>query len=85
MRQRERVVGATADGRSSSVALALGVGARIPRLGGKERSGHESIATTGDLYGKRLPSVDAALADAVGASFFTEQTNVVPLRTEDAS
>jgi hypothetical protein len=52
---------------------------------GKERSGHENIATTVDLYGKRVPSVDAALANAVGASIFTEQTNVVPLRKEDAS
>jgi hypothetical protein len=62
-----------------------GGGARIPRLGGKERSGHENITTTVDLYGKRVPSVDAALANAVGASIFTEQTNVVPLRKEDAS
>jgi integrase len=36
----------------------------------KERLGHENIATTIDLYGKRVPSVDAALADAVGASIW---------------
>jgi integrase len=44
----------------------------------KERLGHENIQTTIDLYGKRVPSVDAALADAVGASIFTaDQTDRV--------
>jgi hypothetical protein len=43
--------------------------------------GHENIATTVDLYGKRDPSVDAAIADAVGASIFAPaEDNVVPLR-----
>jgi hypothetical protein len=47
----------------------------------KERLGHENIATTVDLYGKRVPSVDAAIADAVGASIFApEVAEVVPLR-----
>lgn len=49
----------------------------------KERLGHENIATTVDLYGKRVPSVDAAIADAVGASIFGEPEpaldNVTPL------
>jgi integrase len=45
----------------------------------KERLGHENITTTVDLYGKRVPSVDAALADAVGGAIFAAP-NVVPLR-----
>jgi len=49
----------------------------------KERLGHENIATTVDLYGKRVPSVDAALADAVGASIFAPP-EVTPLRAVEA-
>jgi integrase len=45
----------------------------------KERLGHENITTTVDLYGKRVPSVDAALADAVGGAIFAAP-KVVPLR-----
>lgn len=45
----------------------------------KERLGHENIATTIDLDGKRVPSVEAALAHAVGASIFTAP-EVVKLR-----
>jgi integrase len=48
----------------------------------KERLGHEQIGTTADLYGKRVPSVDASIADAVGASIFAAEpgpTNVTPL------
>lgn len=48
----------------------------------KERLGHENVATTVDLYGKLVPSVDAALADAVGASIFAAPDNVTPLRRE---
>jgi hypothetical protein len=37
-----------------------------------------------DLYGKRVPSVDAALADAVGASIFEPGAdNVVPLHAQE--
>ena len=48
----------------------------------QESLGHENIATTVDLYGKRVPSGDAALADAVGESIFVaEKTmNTPPLR-----
>ena len=35
----------------------------------KERPGHEDIRTTINIYGHLLPSVDAALADALGAMF----------------
>ena len=35
----------------------------------KERLGHEDIRTTINIYGHLLPSVDAALADALGAMF----------------
>ena len=36
----------------------------------KERLGHENISTTADLYNKRVASVDASIAEAVGASIF---------------
>lgn len=38
------------------------------------------MATTVDLYGKRVPSVGGALADAVGGSLFQEGGNTVPIR-----
>jgi hypothetical protein len=44
-----------------------------------------NIATTVALYGERVPSVDAALADAVGASIFEPTENVIPLRSADAA
>lgn len=47
----------------------------------KERLGHENVQTTVDLYGKLIPSLDAALADALGASIFGPQDKLVPLRT----
>lgn len=57
------------DLRHTCAALSLAApGANLATV--KERLGHENIATTVDLYGKRVPSVDAALADAVGASIF---------------
>ncbi|MEJ7786462.1 MAG: hypothetical protein WKF96_16790 [Solirubrobacteraceae bacterium] len=46
----------------------------------KERLGHENIATTIDLYGKRVPSVDTALADGVGASIFAASNDPRELR-----
>lgn len=48
----------------------------------KERLGHEQIAITADLYGKRVPSVDSSIANAVGASIWgeVEQEAVVALR-----
>ena len=66
------------DLRHTCAALSLSTpGANLATV--KERLGHENIATTVDLYGKRVPSVDAALADAVGASIFAPP-KVVPLR-----
>lgn len=56
------------DLRHTCAALSLAEGGSLHHV--KERLGHENIATTVDLYGKRVPSVDAALADAVGASIF---------------
>jgi integrase len=35
----------------------------------KERLGHDDIKTTVNRYGHLLPSVDEALADALGAMF----------------
>lgn len=58
------------DLRHTAATLALAGGAPMAMV--KERLGHENIATTVDLYGKRVPSVDAAIADAVGASIFAE-------------
>lgn len=66
------------DLRHTAATLALAGGAPMAMV--KERLGHENIATTVDLYGKRVPSVDAALADAVGASIFDAEDNVTPLR-----
>lgn len=69
------------DLRHTCAALSLAApGANLATV--KERLGHENIATTVDLYGKRVPSVDAALADAVGASIFETPApdNVTPLR-----
>ena len=57
------------DLRHTCAALSLASpGANLATV--KERLGHENIATTVDLYGKRVPSVDAAIADAVGASIW---------------
>jgi integrase len=56
------------DLRHTCAALSLAANPSLALV--KERLGHENIATTVDLYGKRVPSVDAALADAVGASIF---------------
>ncbi len=36
-----------------------------------------------DLYGKRVPSVDAALADAVWTTIHAEPEKVVPLRVAE--
>lgn len=67
------------DMRHTAAALSLAANPNLALV--KDRLGHENIATTVDLYGKRVPSVDAALADAVGASIFAPtETNVVPLR-----
>jgi len=66
------------DLRHTAAALSLAANPNLMLV--KERLGHENIATTVDLYGKRVPSVDAALADAVGASIFTDPDKVVALR-----
>jgi len=59
-------------------ALSLSITPNLAAV--KERLGNENIATTIDLYGKRVPSVDAALADGVGASIFASPEPVLPLR-----
>jgi integrase len=70
------------DLRHTCAALSLAEGGSLHHV--KERLGHENIATTVDLYGKRVPSVDAALADAVGASIFEPGAdNVVPLHAQE--
>lgn len=48
----------------------------------KERLGHKNISTTVDLYGKRVASADAPIADHVGAATFEEPEpdKVTPLR-----
>jgi hypothetical protein len=47
--------------------------------------GHDDVKTIVNRYGQLLPSVDEALADALGAMFdATEPNNVRQLRTEDA-
>lgn len=59
------------DLRHTCAALSLASpGANLATV--KDRLGHENIATTVDLYGKRVASVDAALANAVGASIWVE-------------
>jgi integrase len=69
------------DLRHTAAALALSQSPNLSLV--KERLGHENIATTVDLYGKRVPSVDAALADAVGASIFTPDDKVVLIKATD--
>jgi integrase len=66
------------DLRHTCAALSLAANPNLTLV--KERLGHENIATTIDLYGKRVPSVDAALADAVGASIFAAADSVTALR-----
>jgi len=63
------------DLRHTCAALSLSITPNLAAV--KERLGHENIATTIDLYGKRVPSVDAALADGVGASIFAPAPPVV--------
>jgi integrase len=46
----------------------------------KERLGHSSITVTVDRYGKLLPSVDEALAEALAAMYDASEDNVVELR-----
>jgi integrase len=71
------------DLRHTAAALSLAANPSLAMV--KERLGHENIATTVDLYGKRVPSVHAAIADAVGASIFDAPAeNVVQLRGAEA-
>ena len=70
------------DLRHTAAALSLAANPNLSLV--KERLGHEDIATTVDLYGKRVPSVDAALADAVGASIFEAGDSVVPIKASAA-
>jgi hypothetical protein len=46
----------------------------------KERLGHDDIRTTINIYGHLLPSVDAALADALDTLHAESETNITPLR-----
>lgn len=73
------------DLRHTAATLALAEGGDLAYV--KERLSHENIATTVDLYGKRVASVDASIADAVGASIFEapESDNVTPLRDNAAA
>lgn len=66
------------DLRHTCAALSLAANPSLALV--KERLGHENIATTVDLYGKRVPSVDAALADAVGGAIFADPKPVPTLR-----
>ena len=70
------------DLRHTCAALSLAASPSLAVV--KERLGHENVQTTVDLYGKLVPSVDAALADAVGASIFDVPANVTPIRHERA-
>lgn len=65
------------DLRHTCAALSLAASPSLAVV--KERLGHENVQTTVDLYGKLVPSVDAALADAVGASIFTPSEEVPSL------
>jgi integrase len=55
------------DLRHTAASLSLAVTPNLHVV--KERLGHEDIRTTINIYGHLLPSVDAALADALGAMF----------------
>jgi integrase len=68
------------DLRHTAAALSLANGGTLATV--KERLGHENFSTTADLYNKRVPSVDEAIADAVGDAIFLprKKANVEPLR-----
>jgi len=70
------------DLRHTAATLSLAANPNLALV--KERLGHENIATTVDLYGKRVPSVDAALADAVGAAIFETDDKVIPIKASAA-
>jgi integrase len=74
------------DLRHTAASLSLAVSPNLHLV--KERLGHEDIRTTINTYGHLLPSVEAALADGLGALFAAAETpptatpsatNVVPL------
>ena len=55
------------DLRHTCASLSLAVAPNLHAV--KERLGHEDIRTTINTYGHLLPSVDEALADALGAMY----------------
>jgi integrase len=55
------------DLRHTAASLSLAVTPNLHLV--KERLGHEDIRTTINTYGHLLPSVEAALADGLGALF----------------
>jgi integrase len=71
------------DLRHTCASLSLAVAPNLHLV--KERLGHEDIRTTVSTYGHMVPSVDAALADGLGALFDSAASaapasNVVVLR-----
>ncbi len=64
------------DLRHTCAALLIAAGRRPLEI--KTRLGHSSITTTMDRYGHIFPSAEAALADALDATY-TDANNVTPL------
>jgi integrase len=69
------------DLRHSCAALLIAAGRHPLEI--KTRLGHASITTTMDRYGWLFPSAEAALADALDASYSAALDNVVPLDRDD--
>lgn len=77
------------DLRHTCASLSLAVAPNLHVV--KERLGHEDIRTTVNIYGHLLPSVDAALADGLGAMFDVaasdeaKPSNITPLTGRDGT
>jgi integrase len=69
------------DLRHTCAALLIAAGRHPLEI--KTRLGHASITTTMDRYGQLFPSAEAALADALDATY--DADNVIPLAREDAA
>ena len=61
------------DLRHTCASLSLSIAPNLHVV--KERLGHEDIRTTVNIYGHLLPSVDAALADGLGALYDSAEPN----------
>ena len=72
------------DLRHTAASLSLAASPNLHAV--KERLGHEDIRTTINVYGHLVPSVDAALADALGEMWDATATpsNVVELHAKGA-